>query len=297
MYTVTVIIPARNEAHNLPELLSDICTQQLGRGVKMEKILVYSDGSTDTTVNVVKSMAKTDSRIAIRSFYSSKGKAARLNQAFSNAKTDAVIVLDADIQLPHSKTLQRLLLPIRTKGADLTSATVAALDTNTWVEKMLALSMTAKQRAYAQWKQGNNLYTCHGRVRAFSGALYSNIQFQHSYNEDSFSYLYCQTHGYSYQFVPETTITYRLPKTLHDHILQSERFFVSTDLLHRSFPESVVQQELALPKKLLFAELIRAAVQQPILMTAYVLVTLYTAIHARLSHDMRANWQIASTSK
>ncbi len=297
MFTVTVILPARNEAKNLPDLLQDIRQQSFGRGVELIQILVLSDGSTDTTVSVVKQAAIEDSRITVRAFRTSKGKAVRLNQAFRQSTTDAVLILDADIRLPSKTALRTLLAPVKKGTADLTSATVIASNNQTWVQKMLTVSMEFKQAAYAAWKQGNNIYTCHGRARALSQRFYQHLLLQHSYNEDSFSYLACVSKDLRYQFVQAVQIHYTLPKIFSDHVLQSERFFISTDLLSRSFPDELVHNELAIPKLILVRHFIHAVAQHPVWMTLYVCTTFYTYIHSKLFREIRHSWQMATTSK
>ncbi len=297
MYTLSVIIPAHNEARNIAALLADVQTQKFSKNVLLESIQVYSDGSTDQTATIVKKISNTDSRIVVHSFATNRGKAARLNQAFRAATTDAVIVLDADVRLPNRNTLSALLAPVQRKKADLTSAPVLPTQVETWVQKMLAASMTAKQGAYTEWRAGNNVFTCHGRVRAFSRNLYSHLKFQHSYNEDSFSYLYCIQQGFNYAFVPTTSVTYVLPRTIRDHLSQSVRFFASQDLHGESIPTELVQAELALPKLLLLKHFALACISNPFSLTLYICITLYTLMLAKLHHQPQHTWTAAATTK
>ncbi len=53
--SVSVIIPARNEEHNLPTLLRSLASQ----AVKPHEILVVDDGSTDRTAEVARQLGAT----------------------------------------------------------------------------------------------------------------------------------------------------------------------------------------------------------------------------------------------
>ena len=52
---LSVIIPARNEAENLDECVSEIAHLLIKNFIKHE-ILVIDDGSTDNTTNVIEGM-------------------------------------------------------------------------------------------------------------------------------------------------------------------------------------------------------------------------------------------------
>ncbi len=54
-FTVSIIIPARNEAHNLPTLLKSITSQS----VNPLEILVVDDGSSDDTADIARQFGAT----------------------------------------------------------------------------------------------------------------------------------------------------------------------------------------------------------------------------------------------
>jgi glycosyltransferase involved in cell wall biosynthesis len=296
MYTLTVLIPAFNEARALPHLLRDISDQQCSR-INVVKIVVLSDGSTDKTVAVAKKSALNDPRIVIKDFKDRKGKAERLNAAFLETTTDIVVVLDADIRLGSRTDLDLLVQPILAGTADLTSATVTPRNAKTFIQKVLAVSVTTKQRVYENYRHGSNIYTCHGRVRAFSHNLYKNLRFPHSYNEDSYSYLYCITNGYKYVFIPIVSVSYLLPSTLVDHVRQSVRFFQSQELLKKYFSTELLKKECTLPPLLLVRSFLQHYMKHPVLMTGYVLVTMYTFFSSKLKRVIPEYWDIAVSSK
>ena len=95
--SVSIIVPAFNEAASLTELVSRIATV-LDRLAYPYEILVVDDGSTDNTPEILRSLASQYPCLHIVRFRRNYGKAAALAEAFSRARGDFLITLDADLQ-------------------------------------------------------------------------------------------------------------------------------------------------------------------------------------------------------
>jgi glycosyltransferase involved in cell wall biosynthesis len=88
---LTVIVPVYNEASTLSELLSRV------QAVPLEKeILVVDDGSDDATKGQLKDALSFDINLLTHS--SNRGKGAAVRTALLEAKGDAVIIQDADLE-------------------------------------------------------------------------------------------------------------------------------------------------------------------------------------------------------
>ena len=94
---ISVIIPARNEEHNLPRLLESLLTQSYGN----IEILVINDQSTDRTEDVIREFEGRDSRV--HGFHTdpdhkvnSNGKINALLQLIPHARGEYIIATDAD---------------------------------------------------------------------------------------------------------------------------------------------------------------------------------------------------------
>lgn len=94
--SISIIIPAYNEANNLPLLFDEI------REVMMMndyEVIIINDGSTDDTGEVIKTLYdKYPEHIVGIDFYTNFGKATALNTGFKIAKGDIVFTMDADLQ-------------------------------------------------------------------------------------------------------------------------------------------------------------------------------------------------------
>ena len=89
--TVSVIIPARNEQHNLPTLLGSLAAQS----VKSHQILVVNDGSTDRTAETARQYGATV--IASQPLPEGwRGKTWACHQGARHATGDLLLFVDAD---------------------------------------------------------------------------------------------------------------------------------------------------------------------------------------------------------
>lgn len=94
-YSVSVIIPARNEAGNIKGVLKKI--PKLGKKVE---VVFVEGGSADQTEEAIKmEIANTKPKWLTATFYKqrSKGKKDAVKIGFSHAKNDILMILDADL--------------------------------------------------------------------------------------------------------------------------------------------------------------------------------------------------------
>ncbi|MBO7521997.1 MAG: glycosyltransferase family 2 protein [Opitutales bacterium] len=96
------IVPCFNEEDALPifyrELLRVI--EEMG-GIKFELILI-DDGSQDGTLETIKELAASDSRVRYLSFSRNFGKEAAIYAGLERSKGEFVAIMDADLQDPPS---------------------------------------------------------------------------------------------------------------------------------------------------------------------------------------------------
>lgn len=99
---ITIIIPLYNEEENV-ETIAYAIKKNFVDLINIEyRILFVDDGSTDKTLNEIKSMVARDSRISFLSFSRNFGKDVALLAGFQQIleNVDAVITIDADLQHP-----------------------------------------------------------------------------------------------------------------------------------------------------------------------------------------------------
>lgn len=292
--TVTIGIPAYNEELSIGALLHDILKQECDF-FEITRIIVSSDASTDGTGEIVRSFA--DSRIEYVDNKIREGVAARQNQIIELATTDVLLLINADVSLPNKDHVRKLLWPIYHNSADLVSGNLIAVESTTFLARILEVSLLCKTALYEKLKGGDNLYTCHGTTRAFSRRLYTAMRFKQSVAEDAFSYLYAKKNNYSYAYVSDAITVHKLPETLIDHKKQSFRFFQSKAFLNSEFGAKFVQKEYAIPLHLILTTGIRYFLRYPLEMSAYAVIGLTMAVWSHFSELESNTWSMAKSSK
>jgi glycosyltransferase involved in cell wall biosynthesis len=94
--TVSVVIPARNEAGNIPRLLSDV--PDMGAGTEL--IFVEGHSSDGTYEAIEREILKHPHRRARLFRQTGRGKGDAVRLGFSEANGDVLMILDADLTVP-----------------------------------------------------------------------------------------------------------------------------------------------------------------------------------------------------
>lgn len=106
MDKISIIVPCYNEEKSLP-----IFYEELNKNIsKFENVafefIFVNDGSNDHTLELIKNLAKTDSRVKYISFSRNFGKEAAIYAGLEKSTGDFVTLMDADLQDPPSLLTQ-----------------------------------------------------------------------------------------------------------------------------------------------------------------------------------------------
>lgn len=96
---LSVVIPAYNEAERIGSTIEAISAHLTGRGIDYE-IIVVSDGSTDSTDEIVESYAQKYGRIRLISYHPNRGKGCAVRTGMLSANAKDVLLSDADLATP-----------------------------------------------------------------------------------------------------------------------------------------------------------------------------------------------------
>jgi polyisoprenyl-phosphate glycosyltransferase len=102
---LSVVVPAYNEEEVLP-VFHERLTGVLDSLDIDGEIVYVNDGSSDKTIEVLQSIQARDQRVAIVDLSRNFGKEIALTAGLDNAKGDAVVVIDADLQDPPELILE-----------------------------------------------------------------------------------------------------------------------------------------------------------------------------------------------
>lgn len=94
--TLSLVIPLLNEQDSIIELYDQIKLVAKEFNLSLLEIIFINDGSTDDSLNILKSIK--DLKVKVISFRRNLGKATALNQGFKKARGDLIVTMDADLQ-------------------------------------------------------------------------------------------------------------------------------------------------------------------------------------------------------
>lgn len=134
--TLTVVVPAYNEAESLPELHRRLCGvfAQL-QGIHGEVIYV-EDGSTDATRATLEALCDQDPRASLLALSRNFGKEIAMTAGLDHANGDAVVVIDSDLQDPPELILR--MVERWRDGFDVVVAHRTQRDGETWLKRASA---------------------------------------------------------------------------------------------------------------------------------------------------------------
>ena len=283
MPTLTIGIPAHNEAKNIGQLLTQLLSQYY-RNIKLQRIIIYSDGSKDKTTSIAKNIKNKNVKIIDNKIR--KGISHALNQIIIYTKSDILLLLDADISITDSDFINKITQPIIKKYADLVSTKLVEQEPTNFYSRMLWVSQQVKNNVFNQINMGNNIFNCKGPVRVYSKKLYKQILFNKHIANDAYSCIRCQELGMKFKYVQNTEVYYKLVDNFSDHQKQSSRFFQSVKI-HIPLTSII----LGLIKSL------KIILIYPYHVITYLFVILYIKIIS-LFHRVEINsWQMATSSK
>ena len=97
MISISVVVPVFNEEESLPELTQWIHRVMQEHGFSYE-VLLINDGSTDSSWEVIQSLASKNEAVKGINFTRNYGKSAALDAGFKRSSGEVVITMDADLQ-------------------------------------------------------------------------------------------------------------------------------------------------------------------------------------------------------
>lgn len=305
----TVLIPALNEEKNIGGLLDDILEQELGDSLVLEKVIVVSDGSTDSTEDIVRARSARDPRVNLVVNESRMGKPCSLNIGKREVDSDFLVHLDGDVRLNGRHTLRNLLEGHRDDVGLVGGNPVPVEEAG---ESLAALISRCgdimRNDIMLRIRGGRNIYSAYGRIIAMSRAFYSAIEMpvieggNTLIAEDQFIYLSCVKLNMRYEFRGDAEVLYGLPTSFKDYLNQVVRFLFSAVNTKAYFDDSRLTAEYRIPLPVKVVALTNLVRREPLGAAAWlgyrVIVRVrYLARRLLFKGGVGETWEVSESTK
>jgi cellulose synthase/poly-beta-1,6-N-acetylglucosamine synthase-like glycosyltransferase len=204
---------AYNEEANIGHLLAGVQAQVLS-GARLVEIVVVVSGCTDRTEEIVRTVARSDSRVKVIVQSSREGKASAINLFLSQAVGDIFMLESADT-IPQPGAFESLLAPFTDKNVGMVGAHPVPVNSlNTFT-------------GYAV----NLLWSLHHEIAMISPKLGELVAFRNfvreipvdtAVDEASIEAIVCVA-GYKLAYAPEAIVHNKGPETVGEFIKQRRR--------------------------------------------------------------------------
>lgn len=296
--TVTIAISALNEEKNIGSFLKSVLTQK-EEGFSIENIWIFSDGSTDKTVDI--SLAFKDKRVSVFEYRNREGKSSRLNIIYKKLTSDFLVQSDADVVFSHKYVIRDIIQPlINEKEVGMCGGNPLPVQGETFTERAINCTTEAFTPLRKSLRGGNNVFSVDGRILAYKKELVKKI-FIPEYDvtaNDAYTFFACLTLGYKYRFVESAIVFFRSPQTLKDQVKQNTRFLAMPIKMSKYFDPGLVRKEKSIPRLILVRQMLKIFVRHPVLCTYIYIVNLYCRLTVRIAEKkLTALWPTADTTK
>ncbi len=292
--SVTIATSILNEEDNIKNLLGSLSAQKTKK-YYIKEIIIISDGSTDTTNDIVQSY-KSPYKLVFVKGKKRLGKTQRLNEILQMAKGEYIVLIDGDIVIPSIRFIESLMHSF-TDNVAVVGANTQPLAASSLVELSVNASFEIYDHMRTRVRNGNNPHTCIGRALAITRQLAQEIEFpKETIGNDAYIYFSAISRGYKYNFSPDAVVYYRSPNTLQDQTKQLIRYEKVSSWMKKYFNEQLINEEYRIPLLLLVQSVLTIFMQNPIGVLSICIMNSYI----RLRHGKQtvtSLWPVSLSSK
>ena len=295
--TVTVAVSAFNEEANISNFIASVLKQKEENFV-LEKILIISDGSTDKTVEIVRSFRH--SKLEIRDYKERTGKSTRLNEIYSGLNSDILIQSDADVVFCNPYVVRDMIAGLLSDdNVMMTGGNLLPIKPVTFTEKAVYVACEVYRPLRKKVNDGENVLTVNGPILGYKKEFIKQVYVPNDMlANDTFTYITCKNKGYGYKYIESSVVNYRLPQTFKDQTKQEARFIIAPNVIKKYLPRELVDSCYSLPKKLIRKEMLKQLFKHPILCLYIFILNKYSKyISIANISQINSKWDMIKSTK
>ena len=296
--SLQIAIPAYNEERTIENVLARILAQNRN-SFALDKIVVYSDGSTDRTPDIVNRVSRAHKEVSLLEKRERRGKANILNEIFADLESEFLIVLDADIGIKGEDFLDTM---VKNAIANPEKAMLAAhqipLRPKNFVARMLYAS-------YAMWDsirfgvpRKDHVQNYYGAATLYRKSFAKNLRIPNGAVEERvYQYLMAKRAG-GFKYIDDAVIYYWPPITWHDFIAHANRTFGTEQILIKKHFGEEASNVHIIPVRYKITGILKYFIRDPIYAPfALALNFMLSRLTLRKPERKTALWEISESTK
>lgn len=292
---ISVGLSAYNESANIARVLREVLSQKQSDW-ELAEVLIYNDGSTDTTLEQISTV--TDSKIRVIDDIQRRGKTHRLTQMFREFKGDILVMFDGDIKLKGYSVITDLVKPFTNARVMLVGGNSMPYPPKTFFERCVYSTFEVFYRSRKYLKNGHNIFGCTGSILAIKKELTKGISLPNIINEDAYLYFKCIEKGHLFAYQDKAIVYYKLPNHLNDYLRQAFRSHPeAVDIELSTYFGSRVAKEFARPLSFYVLAVLLTFLRTPIEVITIGAIHLFLKpFYKQITPRYKLSWFTASST-
>ncbi len=251
MISVSIGIPAHNEASNIGLLLETLSKQKLKDDFILKEIVVVASGCTDRTEDVVEKHRRYDPRINLIVEEERRGKASAVNLLLRKCKSTVLVMEPADT-LPKDCSLYHLIAPFKDRSVGATGGRPLPVNPENTVIGWIPHVIWDLHHHIATLEDSQGKYFhISGEFCAIRPGIINKMP-ETIVNDDAYIGLQIRNMGYKVAYVPEATVAMKGPTNIFDIVSQRRRVVFGHMQLERGYGADIASTKITQIARMIF---------------------------------------------
>lgn len=297
--TVSVAVCAYNEEGIIQRFLLSVLAQDTA-GFRLKEIIVVTDGCTDDTVSIVRSLQKKYAVIRLTESKKRIGKSTHLNTIYNEVTSDYLVQSDADVVFAHIHVVRDMIKPLlEDVRVGMCGGNPTPLPASTFWERVVSVAFQPYQMFRSTVRGGDNALSAVGQILAYRRELLRTIHIPSDMvTNDLFTYFCCLHMKWKYRYVPTGVVYFQSPTVLRDIIKQNTRFKTGHNRMYDYFPKRMIDHEMSIPRHIYIRAIAMQLLKYPLESMIYYTINVFSKFRAdRIGATLTAAWPMATTTK
>ena len=292
--SVTIAIPAYNEEKNIVQLLTKLCLQSY-KGLSLQEIIVVSDGSSDKTNSLVKSIRNKKINLVLNK--TRKGQSAIQNKLFSCVNSEILVILEADTIPLSNDFILRLTDPlIKEHEIKYSQGNIMCVKPISFVGRILYAHFNIIHSLYLS-RMDTKEKICTGLGgRAYVKSFYKELHIPRDVPEDVYTLLWSKERGHKVSFAESAVSQFQVPQTLSDFIKKEKKLNGGKNSLNKYFKEKVLNEHYSKGQNMIRSYILSFIFKNFLFFVSFFVLKVISFIKTS-NYIFQDIWQVSNSTK